>query len=290
MVKGFLYKVFCGFFLGISVFAPGFSGSIVAIIMGIYEDLIRIISNPFKQLKQNIVFCIPLAIGVAVSAVLFIIAFKYLFDTYEKATYMLFIGLIAGNLPVIWAEVKKCGFKKHYLAGGGCAFAAAIALGFFASGIGILPDAESVTSSLSLLALGGLAGGVMALVPGMSVSMILIIIGVYSQVIYIADMLLHLNFAYLLHFAVFCLCAVVGLVAASSGIKAVLARFPGFANSVVFGFVAGSLIGVLIQSARLEDADFNWLTGGIMLAAGLGLSVLFVFVGRAVKKTSSEER
>jgi len=118
MSSRFIYRVFCGFFLGLSVFAPGISGSVIAIIMGIYHDLIRIVSNPFKQLKANVLFCMPLAIGAAISAVLFVITFKFLFSTYEKATYLLFVGLIAGNLPVIFAEIKKYEFQKSYQAGG----------------------------------------------------------------------------------------------------------------------------------------------------------------------------
>ena len=93
--KRFLFRVFSGFFLGISVFAPGFSGSIIAIILGIYQDILRIASNPFKDLKQNIAFCFPLAIGVVGSGLLFIVTFSFLFDKYEKATYLLFVGLIA---------------------------------------------------------------------------------------------------------------------------------------------------------------------------------------------------
>ena len=63
MVFKFLYRILCGFFLGVSVVAPGFSGSIIAITMGIYQDLLRIISNPFKQFKKNVKYCIPLGIG-----------------------------------------------------------------------------------------------------------------------------------------------------------------------------------------------------------------------------------
>jgi len=142
MVTKFFYRIFCGFVLGISVFAPGFSGSIVAIAMGIYQDLLRIVSNPFKPLKENIRFCFPLAIGAAISAVLFLLTFEYLFETYEKATYLLFVGLVTGNLPTIFREVKRLGFKKHYLIGGTCAFAAALALGIVATGIKPISDVD----------------------------------------------------------------------------------------------------------------------------------------------------
>ena len=66
MLGKFFYRIFCGFFLGLSIFAPGFSGSVIAIIMGVYQDMLRIVSNPFKRLKENILFCIPLGIGAEI--------------------------------------------------------------------------------------------------------------------------------------------------------------------------------------------------------------------------------
>jgi putative membrane protein len=283
MIKKFLYRVFCGFFLGLSVFAPGFSGSIIAIAMGIYQDLLRIASNPFKRLKENIVFCLPLGIGAMISGVLFVLVFKFLFDTYEKATYLLFVGLITGNLPLIFTEIKKCGFKKHYLIGGVAAFAAALFLGIFAAGVEQTSAVEGA-ASLFTLALGGAAAGITTLIPGMSVSMVLLIMGVYRQLISMADALLHMNFTDLVPFGVFGVCAIAGLILASRGIKAVFEKFPGFANSMVFGFMSGSLFGILIQSLQTSDADFSWLLGGVMLLAGLGISMLFVVLQKVVDK------
>jgi len=290
MARKFFYRVFCGFFLGLSIFAPGFSGSIVAITLGIYQDLVRILSNPFKGLKKNILYCLPLAIGGAVSAVVFVLAFKFLVETYEKATYLLFVGLIAGNLPEIFKQIKKCGFKWRYLAGGAGAFAAALAFGIFSIGNFALGARAGWSSGLPWLAFSGLAGGAALLVPGMSASMILILMGVYGQLLLGAESFLRLDFAWLLPFALFCLCAAAGLALAARGIKAVFEKAPGFANSMVLGFVAGSLLGVLIQSLRMEDPRFTWLQGGIMLAAGLGVCVLFVVLGRVMDKGETAAR
>ena len=286
MLARFLYRVLCGFFLGVSIFAPGFSGSIIAIIMGIYKDLLRIISNPFKNFKQNVKFCAPLAIGAAVSAVLFILTFRRLFDAHEKATYLLFIGLVAGNLPVILSEIKKNGFKKHYHVGGIIAFAAALALGIFAMRIERSAEVSMLTANWGILALGGFAAGVTALTPGMSVTTVLIIMGLYNQLILAADTLLHLNFEYAVPFALFFACAVAGLVFASIVIKAVFDKYPGFSNTTVFGFISGSLIGIMVQSHQIQDAGFNWGTGGLMLAAGLAVSMLFVLLGKKMNKKS----
>jgi len=287
-MKQFFYRVFCGFFLGLSVFAPGFSGSVVAIILGIYQDILRIVSNPFKKLRANILFCIPLGIGAAASAVLFVLGFKILFERYEKAAYLLFIGLIFGNLPEIVKQVRKCGFKKRYLIGGAAAFAAALALGLFAAGEAGQASG-GLTAGLPILALSGFLAGLAALVPGMSVSMILIITGVYGQLLFAADGFLRLRFTYLLPFGVFGLCALAGLVLASTGIKALFDRYPGLANSMVFGIMGGALVGLLVQSLRMADENFTWILGGCMLAAGLGVSMLFVLLGRAMEKNGQTE-
>ena len=282
--KKFLYKVFCGFFLGISVFAPGFSGSIVAIILGIYQDILRIASNPFKNLKQNIVYCIPIAIGVIASGLLFIVTFNFLFDKYEKATYLLFVGLVAGNLPVVSAAIKACGFKKRYLAGAAVAFTAAFVTGIIAVGPAFAQgQLHELTAGYPRLALSGFLGGLTALIPGMSVSMVLLLMGVYSQLIFAADSLLQLSFSYALPFILFCVCAVAGLVAASKVIRRVFDKYPGFANSLVFGFMAGSLLSLLIQSVMLQEAGFSWFVGGAALAVGLAVSFLFVALGKALK-------
>jgi putative membrane protein len=279
-LKRFLYRIVCGFFLGVSVFAPGFSGSVIAIIMGIYQDIVRIVSNPFKKLKANIIFCIPLGIGVVISAVLFILSFQYLFEHYAKATYLLFVGLIAGNLPVIFTQAKKCGFKKHYLIGGFAAFGMALALALVSARSLSSASVTNVTSSLPILASAGFIGGACALVPGMSISMVLILFGVYDELIFMASTLMHLDFKYLILFGVFGLGFLVGLVLSSRLIKFVFDRYPGFANVVVFGFMCGSLLGILTETLRLNDATFHWWLGGIMLIIGLGVSMLFVVLGK----------
>ena len=275
--------------MGISVFAPGFSGSIVAIAMGIYHDILRIISNPLKKLKQNLWFCFPVGVGVVVSAVLFVLTFSYLFDSYAKATYLLFVGLIAGNLPVVYMEVKKIGFRRRYLLGAVGAFIAAVAVGVFATGAGIMSGAVATMSDWQGLALGGIAAGVTALVPGMSISTVLILLGVYNPLVYAGKALLRAEFSYFVPIGFFVVCTLIGLMATARGIKYVFKRFPGLANTTVLGFLFGSLLSVMYQSHFIEDPSFNWLLGGIMIAAGLGVSVLFILLGRFMNKTESAE-
>jgi len=288
-VKRFLYRILCGFFVGLSIFAPGFSGSLVAIAMGIYHDLVRIISNPFKKLKDNIIFCVPLGVGVLISAVLFVLAFRQLFDTYPKATYMLFIGLIAGSIPIVVMEVRKTGFKPFYLLGALASFILAVAIGIFASEAGLMTEETASMSDWLGLAIGGFAAGVTALIPGMSLSTVLIVLGVYTPLIYAGEALLHREFAYILPIGLFLVFTVIGLVSAARGVKYVFEKFPGFSNTTVLGFQFGSLVSIAYHSHFIIDTNFTWLQGGIMLILGFGISVSFILLGRLMNQSDSLE-
>jgi len=289
MVKTFLYRVISGFFLGISFVAPGFSGSMMAIAMGIYKDLLRIVSNPFKPFKDNLRFATPIGIGMIISAVLIVLAFNHLFETHEKAINILFVGLIAGYLPVIFKEVKEVGFEKKYLVGGIVAFAVAIGFGVFAFAIMPETGAQISMDSLLILVLSGFVSGAIMLVPGMSVSTVLILFGVYTPLVAAAREMMGMEFSYLLPFGLFFVAFLVGLALASKLIKKAFEKYPGYANTAVLGFVFGSLISILYQSLQIEDAGFNWLIGGAMLVVGFGLSMLFVVMGKTMNRDQGLE-
>ena len=266
----FLYRILCGFCLGISVFAPGISGSIMAIIMGIYDKLIDIASNPFKNLKKNFIFLLPLGIGALVSLVLFILMFSYLFETYEKAVFMLFIGLIVGNLPMVYKEARKSRFKWYYILGAIAAFAIAFVVGIMSEGVG---ETQVIgNTNLIYIALSGILAGAASLVPGMSVSMILIVMGVYDYLIASAKAL------DLVTIAVVGVAFVLSMIVSSKLIKFVFARFSGMAHFMVMGFLMGSVGGIFFT---LPKGGSN-LAGIIMLVIGLAISLVFVYLGKKV--------
>ena len=283
-MKKFLYRTLCGFFLGMSIFAPGFSGSLVAIAMGIYHEAVRIISNPFKQLKKNLMFITPVGTGMVISAVLFVIAFRQLFDSYEKAMYLLFAGLIAGSVPIVFMEVKKAGFKPYYLIGAFLACIAAVAIGVFASETGLMSGDTASMSDWPGLIIGGFVAGVTAWIPGMSLSTVLIILGVFSPLIYSAEALLRGDLSYIIPIGLFLVFVLVGLMSTAKGIKIVFEKIPGFANTTVLGFILGSFISIAYQSHQISDEGFTWLIGGVMLAVGFAVSVSFLLLSRVINK------
>ena len=283
-MKLFLYRILCGFFLGLSIVAPGFSGSLVAIAMGVYHEIVRIIANPLKKLKQNIMFCVPLGIGVVISAILFVITFRQLFDSYEKAIHLLFVGLIAGSIPLVLMEVRKIGFKPYYLFGALCSCIVAIALGVFAFETGLMSEGAATLSDWFGLSIGGFSAGVTALIPGMSLETVLVILGVYSPLIYTADELLRMELSYIFPIGLFIVFVVAGLMSTAKAVKYVFEKFPGISNTTVLGFQLGSLISILYKSHQIVDVNFTWLLGGVMLVVGMGISVLFIVSGRLMNK------
>ena len=284
-MKRFFYRILCGFFLGISALAPGFSGSLMAITMGIYQDLVKIISNPLKELRKNMGFFAPIAVGILISVVVFVLVFEALFQTHIRATLLLFVGLIAGNLPVILREVQKFKFQKRFLIGGFLTFAIALGINLIGLLFGQSAGGEVTGNALFIeLAVSGFVAGAITLVPGMSISAILIMLGVYGHLMVMAGSLLRLDMTYLLPLLGVLLFALAGLILTSRGIKRLFERFPGIANSCVMGFMAGTMIGIIIESFHAQDPNFRWIFGALAVIAGLGVSYLFVILGKKVSK------
>ena len=281
-MKKFLYGILCGFCLGISVFAPGISGSVMAIILGIYDKLLDIVANPLRNFKKNVKFLFPMGIGAVISFILFVVLFSYLFETYEKATYMLFIGLIAGNLPVVYKEARQVKFRWYFVVG-------TVLTAVFACYMGILSNLtvapESAAETVGLLHLGVVGGvaGFVSIIPGMSVSMILIVMNAYETLLAAVKNL------DILTMGVVGVAFVLAMVLSSRVVRWVFAKFTGFANFMVLGFLIGSIggigYGVFAGGISLTDT----LVGILMLAVGLGISLLFVVLGKKVNNTEPEE-
>jgi len=281
--------VFGGFFIGVSLFAPGISGSIIAIILGVFQDLIRVFAHPIKYLKDNILFLIPLFVGVAGAALFFMTGFDYLVDEHIRTAYMLFIGMVAGSLPMITQEIKRHPFKRKYSIGFVVAFLLTVTIMIVIMLIdedGIATNAEGIAVSWPLLALGGLFVGATALIPGVSISTMLIVIGLHDDLISAAQLGFRGDHSNLWLFMLFIACAVAGVVLVSRGIKKAFDKHLGAANTTVLGFSAGTLVGLVLQAIWIYDPNFTWWLGAIMLVVGFAVSTFFVMMG---KNTNQEK-
>ena len=298
VLQNFFYRVFCGFVIGLSLIAPGVSGSVMAILMGIYENLLSIMANPFKHLKRNLAWLIPMGIGAAISAVAFIAFFSMLFNQYPMVAALLFLGLIVGNIPAVYDDCKALGFKKSYIP--------AIVAGFVLSfGFGVLRlyfDTVAQRSSpdaLWYLALSGFIGGVVSIVPGVSISTMLLLLGVYNRLLEAAkdsfDQALSvvkfsgntIDFSSIVVMGVVGLCFLGGMIGFSRVVKHLFTRYKASAYWTVFAFMVGSVAAIVINLPWNEE-DFALWQGAISLAVGAIVALGFVWMSRRMRVGENE--
>lgn len=101
-----------GFIVGIGKIIPGVSGSLFAIIMGIYDKSLNYISSFFKNPKQSIRFLTPIGMGLLTAIIFFSNIIFYFINNCYFPIMFLFLGLILGGLPMLIIEFKNSKLYK----------------------------------------------------------------------------------------------------------------------------------------------------------------------------------
>lgn len=175
----FLLNYLKGLAIGSGAILPGISSGVLCVIFGLYEKLLNSVLGFFKDWKTNIKFLFPIGLGAVTGVLLFGKLLLYLVDTYPIYTGYAFTGLILGGLPVLVKEVnQKKGFRLHYLIYFLAAFLFAIFLLLLENTFSFTERSSSQSFFLLLLAGFFMSAGV--IIPGVSSTVILMILGVYS--------------------------------------------------------------------------------------------------------------
>ncbi|WP_242143858.1 MULTISPECIES: DUF368 domain-containing protein [unclassified Bacillus cereus group] len=230
-------NIYRGFCMGVSDLIPGVSGGTIAVVLGIYEQLLAAISGFFsREWKKHLGFLIPLAIGVAAAFLTLSHVIKYLLANHYEPTQFFFLGLIVSILPMLMREADaKATFKGGHIV---LLIIAAILVAITAF---FKPDkaADPITTLTILNTIGLFFAGWMAsmamLLPGISGSFILLIIGVYPTAIHA---LTTLNLPLI---AVIGAGVVVGFVVSSKGISYLLSNYKSATFAAIIGLVIGSI-------------------------------------------------
>ena len=172
----FLKNFFKGIVAGIGGIAPGLSGSVLLVILGLYERTVDAIGTLFKNFKKNLLFLIPLIGGMGVGVLLFSKIVDYLLENYDFQTRYGFLGLILGTVPLFYREVRKNGFRKRYY----LVILAAAAFGFFFFGFNrhLFPAVTEPNLWQSVLLGVAVAGS--SIVPGVDSAAIMSAFGLYE--------------------------------------------------------------------------------------------------------------
>lgn len=257
----FATDFFKGIIVGIGGIAPGLSGSVMLIILGLYEKAVNAIGTLFKNFKENVLFLVPLVCGFGVGALLFSKIVDFTLENFEFQTRYLFLGLVLGTLPLFYKEVKKNGFGKKYYVFILAALAAGLLL--FTKGGNLFPQITDPNLLQSVWLGVAVAGS--SLVPGVDSAVILSALGLYElYVSSIAD----LNFAILIP-------AGAGLVAGAFIISAVMnlliKRFYTATFSIVFGLFISIIPKVLTENCAL-DTGLDVIGAAALVIFGFAVS------------------
>lgn len=194
----YISELLKGVIIGVANILPGISGGMLAITMGVYDTILHAVTQLFKEPVKSIRTLLPYGIGAVAGIVFLSLAFEYLFHTYPLQTKLAFLGLIGGGLPTLFRKSfsrehkdRKKGILTAAVTCGVVILITVIAETIIASGrngggMNTLSGAYYLTSGkywvVTLFLVGLLAAGTM-IVPGVSGSMIMMMLGFYEPIL-----------------------------------------------------------------------------------------------------------
>jgi len=271
-----LNQILRGAVIGVANIIPGVSGGTMMVSMGIYDTLIHCITHLFSDFKKSIKTLLPYAIGMLVGIVALASLLTFLFDHYPLPTYTAFIGLILGGLKPLLNKVDKK--KLNAVAIGLFIFFFALIVLMATTGDVANPDSLTISLGqiLILLVMGCIASATM-IIPGVSGSMVLMLLGYYTPILNavssLKDAVFALDFAAMLNpiltLAPFGIGVVLGIFGVAKLIEWLLGRFPTYTYCGVLGLVISSPVAILIR------ADLTGVTFGIVAVSLITFAIGF---------------
>lgn len=258
--------------MGICEIIPGVSSGTMALLLGIYDQFLGAISQIVsKHFKKSIIFLLPLVTGMGIAILTMSSLMDYLLTQHTIPTHWFFIGMVLGVIPMMLSISNyKAEFKSvHYILAG-----ITILILYWLSTVSESgASAESIDISLLMLVglffSGMLASSVM-LLPGISGSLVLLIIGTYPIIMRAISEFTSLNFEVLPALIATGLGIVSGLLLASRGIQFLLRNYTYIMYAIIIGLLFGSVFSIY---PGLPDTSVTWFWSIVSLCAGLSISI-----------------
>ncbi len=277
----FLFDVIKGVLIGVANIIPGVSGGTMAVSLGIYDNLIYCVTHLFKDFKKCLKILLPYAIGAVLGIVGLAFVIEYLFFNHPLPTKLFFIGLILGGLPIILKRisVKKPKFTHILIFAVFFLFIIGLQLTGHSGGNVVLT--VSFFELVKLFLVGMIASATMV-IPGVSGSMILMLLGYYQPVLTCVNDFIRAVFA--LQFdAVFQAAALlipfgvgvlVGIFAIAKLIEVLLNRYESATFIAILGLVTASPIAILMGTSFKGLPVIDYILSPIVFALGILIALL----------------
>lgn len=272
-----------GVMMGVANIIPGVSGGTMAVSMGIYDKMIHAATHIVSEFKKSMKLLLPIVLGMVIGIVALARILEFMFARMPFQTNMLFVGLIVGGLPAITKKVKGKTIRLGHIL---------VCVLFFAvvAGLAMLGEQEGSAANLSfnlvnivkLLGVGVVASATMV-IPGVSGSMMLMLMGYYNPVLNtindFIDNLVQFNMPGILEgckvLVPFGIGVVVGIIAIAKLIEIIFRKFPEYAYWAIIGLIAASPVAIFLMNGGISVAilSVGFLMGLAALAVGIFISL-----------------
>lgn len=271
-----LKRILSGVVIGVANIIPGVSGGTMMVAMGIYDKLISAITGLFKEFKKSVQFLLPIGIGMALGIVLLSKVIALMFDYIPFQTNCLFIGLIVGSFPFILKNVKGHTIKiPHILS---CLLFFGLVVGSALLGESSGEEAALIGGIIPMvkLFLVGVIASATMIIPGVSGSMVLMLLGYYDAIIsnisVFVENVISWNVPGILEglqiFIPFGLGVVAGIFAVAKVVEIIFEKFPLVAYWAIIGLISASPFAIFIASGGEGFSVVSAITGVLALAVG----------------------
>ena len=273
-----------GIIVGVANVIPGVSGGTIAVVLHIFDRMIDAINHFTKDIKKHIMFLAPLGAGAVVGVLVFSMLIDYTLTNYSLPTCGFFAGLVAGSIPLIYGLAKSKQPKDKKQASCWIYTVLAFALVIFLSTLKTAEGGTAVVGDVPVaLMIKAFFGGAVAcaamIVPGISGSFMLVLMGLYNVVIgYVAlvkDFLMTFDFTILVSIIKFCaplgIGMIVGAILISRAIEFLMNKYHTETYYIILGLIFGSLIGIF-----LDPIAYGSYSGSIPFSAFIVTAVTAV--------------
>ena len=278
-MKNLLNQLLRGVVIGVANIIPGVSGGTMMVSMGIYDTLIHCITHLFKEFWKSVKTLLPYAVGMLVGIVALASVINWGLDNYSLPTNTLFIGLILGGLSPLLKKIDRKKISAPAVIAFVLLFALIIWMGVQRKDS--LKNAESIrmdAGQMFLMVLIGVIASATMIIPGVSGSLVLMLLGYYKPVVNalttLKNGLFSMDFSAMGQPVMMLLPFLAGIVLGIFGVAKLIewltSRYPTPAYCGVLGLVLASPISLLIQS------DYSGVNAGIILLSIATLAVGFL--------------
>lgn len=259
-----------GIVLGVAFVIPGVSGGTLAVLLGIYEELIEAASNFYKNMvnfKKYFMYLLPIGLGIIFSVAVFAKLIKFGLEKSPIITILIFLGMIIGGIPALVRNVKetKINLKDMTLMLVGLIIVISMLI-FHKSNSNVVLTNMSITGYITLFLVGAIAAVTMV-VPGISGSFTLMLIGYYEPILNLVnDITSFKNLGpNLILIFIFMLGVFIGIIFISKIIEWCLKHYKRETYYAIIGFVLSSIISVIYEVSKFPFNLTHLIIGIVLL-------------------------